>query len=272
MQRYLILTGDDLGAAPDIDRATLTAVDCGGLSGVEIMPTGPSFMAAAEAMRARPEIDLGVHLTLISEFRTWRWGPVLPPERVPSLCRPDGTLHASLDALREHAEERDAIAELEAQLARVEDAGLRPSHVSQHMFTLDVWGSPTMFEWLARACRARGLSARVTNERGAAMLRDAGVTVIDRVIGDTHDVPAPDKRSAYERAIHGIGPGVTEMLLHCGHDGGALRSITASAERRQRDFELACSGELRPAIASSGVQLVSYRTLRDVTDCASSRG
>ena len=268
MDRYVIITGDDLGMCPDVNAATLAAVRNGLVRSVEIMAPTPAFAeAAAAVLNARDSaVDVGVHLTLTSEFDSYKWGPLLPREQVPSLYDAHGHFPADVETVRVHARMDEVVRELQAQIQGVLDAGLRPSHLTQHMFCLDELsaGGSEAFEVLSQLVSPFPLAVRVTNEHAAAGLRSRGVAVVTQVPKDTHDTPIDARLEYYGRIIRGAKPGITELLVHCAFDTEAMRAFTTFGPRRQRDYDLMIGDELRAVFAETGVRLISWGDVREI--------
>jgi predicted glycoside hydrolase/deacetylase ChbG (UPF0249 family) len=90
----------------------------------------------ARYAQAHPDADLGLHLTLNSEWETYRWGSVAPHDQVPSLHDADGTFPRTTDTVAKQAKPADVERELRAQIDRAYAMGIKPTHVDSHMGAL----------------------------------------------------------------------------------------------------------------------------------------
>lgn len=91
--RLLIVNADDFGMCHTQNVGTLRAMREGLVRSCSLMAPPPWGPHGAQLLRENPGVPFGVHLTLVSEFRTYRWGPLLPHEEIGSLVDESGYLH-----------------------------------------------------------------------------------------------------------------------------------------------------------------------------------
>lgn len=150
--KLLIIHADDLGVAHSENLATFEALNRGAVSSASIMVPCPWLTEAADYARAHPDADLGVHLTLTSEWKTYRWGPVSPRDQVPSLLDPDGYFYRTAADVARHARVADVERELRAQVETALKMGIHPTHLDSHMGAL--FTTPALIAALVKVARA----------------------------------------------------------------------------------------------------------------------
>src|SRR5437867_13305228 len=131
--KLLILHADDLGFAHSANAASFEALDKGLISSASIMMPTPWVTEVAAYARAHPNADLGLHLTLTSEWETYRWGSVESKDKVPSLLDSAGTFPNEDAPVAQKAKQTEVELELRAQIERALALGIHPSHVDSHM-------------------------------------------------------------------------------------------------------------------------------------------
>src|SRR5258708_13841449 len=93
----------------------------------------PWFTEVAAYAKTHPEADLGLHLTLTSEWQTFRCGPIASRALVPSLVGPDGYFYASSPDVVKHAKLFEVEMEIRAQIERAKSLAVEPSHLNAHI-------------------------------------------------------------------------------------------------------------------------------------------
>ncbi len=267
--KLLIVHADDLGAAHSINRAAIKALESGLVSSASIMIPCPWLPEIAAYARAHPEADLGLHLTLTSEWSLYRWGPVLGRERVPSLLDSSGYLYSLENEAAAHMDIREAEAEIRAQIARARALGIQPTHLDSHMGTL--YQSKALFETLLRVARENKLPFRVSQEwfsRAPFMpsLLGPDDVVLDRTISIEPAVAPEDWARFYADQVKSLRPGVTDMIVHLAFADEEMKGMTLGhpnwgAEWRQRDFNFVTSDAFRKLLAENNVKLITWREI-----------
>jgi len=247
--RRLIVNADDLGRSPGVTRGILEAHRHGIVTSTTLMVNLPWSAEAARLALAMPALGLGLHLSFC-------YGPPLA-RNVDSLLGKDGNLDRDLVALRGRARPEDIESEGRAQLARFQTlTGRLPAHLDSHQH-VHAW--PNAAEAVASIAREHDLPVRAFDAGHAALLR-------------SHDIRCPDTFvTAYFGAgridvadllaiLRSLPAGVTELMCHPGYDDDALSD---SSYRVEREIELRalCAPEIRDAIATEGIELMTFEAL-----------
>jgi predicted glycoside hydrolase/deacetylase ChbG (UPF0249 family) len=265
--KLLIVHADDLGMAHSVNVASIKGLESGLVSSASIMIPCPWLPEIAAYARTHPAADLGLHLTLTSEWTLYRWGPVLAKDRVPSLLDSSGYLHLTETEAAAHIDPKEAEAEIRAQIARARALGIEPTHLDSHMGTL--YQNQALFEVFFRVAHDNKLLVRVSKEWFATAsflpsLLGPDDVVMNRVISIEPDVPAAGWSRFYGDAIRNLQPGITEMIVHLAFDDEEMRGMTFDhpnwgSQWRQRDFEFVTSEAFRKLLQENNVKLVTWR-------------
>src|SRR5438094_5230448 len=267
--KLLIVHADDLGAAHSINAASIKGLESGLVSSASIMIPCPWLPEIAAYARAHPQADLGLHLTLASEWNLYRWGPVLGKELVPSLLDSSGYLYPLEREAAAHMDIQEAEAEIRAQIARAKALGIQPTHLDSHMGTL--YQSKALFEMLVRVASENKLPFRLSQEwftRSPFMrsLLGPGAVVLDQIISIEPTVAPEDWSRFYTEEIKNLRPGVTCMIVHLAFADDEMKGLTFGhpnwgAEWRQRDFDFVTSDAFRKLLKENNVKLITWRDI-----------
>src|SRR5882724_2840203 len=269
--RLLIVHADDVGATHSVNAATIKALDTGLVNSASIMVPCPWFPEIADYAKAHPEMDFGLHLTLTSERVYYRWGPVAPAGKVPSLLDKNGYFHHDWTP-ETHIDRAEAEIELRAQIDRAYAMGVRPTHLDSHQYRLDSTNKD-LFAVALRLAHEYKLPFFVTRDWFADFLyleKTLGPDdlVIDHTVTIDPSVPPERWAEFYKNAIRNMQPGVTELVIHLAYDDAEMRAATRERDTwgaawRQRDFDFFTSPEFRHLLRDQHIQLVTWRQIAD---------
>src|SRR6266516_3648401 len=152
---YLIIRSDDAGFSHSVNMALQRLIDTGLPLSVSVMFACPWYQETVEILKRHPAVAVGIHLTLNSEWKDYRWGPVSGREAVPTLVDSNGYFFpSSEDLYRNHPDMQQVEKELRAQIARALRSGLKIDYVDYHMGT--AVGAPEFRALVERLAREYG--------------------------------------------------------------------------------------------------------------------
>jgi len=162
--KLLIVHADDLAVAHSVDAASFDALNKNAVTSASVMVPCAWLTEVASYAKDHPDVDFGLHLTLTSEWKVDRWGPVSSSDKVPSLFDPYGNLWPEAPAAALNLKTVEAEREIRAQVDRAVALGIRPTHLDSHMGVL--FSKPELFAVyikVAHEYNLRFLAVRLPN-------------------------------------------------------------------------------------------------------------
>jgi len=267
--KLIIVHADDLGETHAVNAAAMKALQGETINSASLMVACPWFPEMADYAKSHPDADLGLHLTLTSERVYYRWGPVAPADKVPSLVDENGYFHHDWEH-GERVNPKEVELELRAQIERALAMGVRPTHLDSHQYRL-IMNGKELFDVMLRVAHEYKLPVFVNRDWFAAhpyleTSLGPGDIVLDHTVTIEPEVPPEKWAEFYLTALKNLKPGVTEFVIHPGYDDEELRAATRErpswgAAWRQRDFDFFTSDQFRATLAQQKIQLVTWREL-----------
>jgi hypothetical protein len=246
---YLVIRGDDMGFCHSTNLACIQSYREGVIRSVEVMAPGPWFLEAVNLLKENPGLDAGVHLTLTSEWKNYKWRPLTGAKE---LTDSDGYFFADLPDLKKADPGPDIVEkELRAQieLALKYIPGL--SHLSDHMG--------------ASSCRPEYVQVvnKLSQEYNLPLMPEGAHEEIG-----FWNIPPAEKENFLASTINSLEPGLWIIYCHPGLDTPETQGIEATgnnpsdifmAEYRAAVTRALTSERLKDLIHKKDIHLVSYR-------------
>jgi predicted glycoside hydrolase/deacetylase ChbG (UPF0249 family) len=260
--RSLVVNADDFGFTRDVNQGIVEAHRSGILTSTTLMACGAAFDDAVRLARETPSLDIGCHLVLV--------GAPPFPESVAGLIQ-----SLALKRIRVYEE-------LSAQVHRILDTGLRPTHLDTHKHTHLL---PPVLEAVARISEElaipwvrrpfdfplqpdgigwtkRMISRSFSGVRGRfrRVLTRHGCRFTDHFAG--FQITGHYNAASLVKLIRALPEGSTEFMCHPGHCGTELRAArTRLKESREEELRALTSPEVRQALEEEGIRLVGFGEL-----------
>jgi predicted glycoside hydrolase/deacetylase ChbG (UPF0249 family) len=275
-EKLLIIHGDDAGMCHSANLGTIEAMSKGVVNSASIMVPCPWVTEIAEYCRKHPDADFGVHGTLTSEWKAYRWGPVSPSDQVPGLLDGQGYLWRDVRGPYSRAKPEEIEQELRAQVKRAIAFGIRPTHLDTHMGT--VFSRMTFFQAYRKVANEFGLPCLLPRLRPERMTRLSPVmaavataltadreisreATLDDLISIEKGTTLETQKQFYIDAIRALRPGITQIIVHCAIDDPELEAVTGSHLVRDMDTRVFTDAGVKRLIESEGVRLITWREI-----------
>jgi chitin disaccharide deacetylase len=286
--RNLIVNADDLGWTEGVNRGIAEAHRNGIVTSASLLANGAAFASGVEIARTTPALGVGVHLNL-SDGQ-----PVADRELVTTLLNDRGDFEGRPESLLVKLARRSVLLEevereWDAQIQKVRDVGIEPTHLDGHRH---VQMLPGLFEIALRLAKRHGIAAvRISHEesslrsalssgakqngtlvmkqgvqaRGLKLLaRDAreqaehaGIAAADYFCGIAQTGELT--REGVLRLLEILPEGTTELMCHPGYvDEDLAKSATRLQASRQAEVKILTNTQIRNLVASQGIRLVDY--------------
>ena len=285
--RRLIINADDFGFTSGVNRAIVEAHTRGIVTSSTLMSNGAAFNEAVQMAQSTERLSVGCHVVLIDGQ------PVVDVDKLPSITKSgrfrDGLKSFAARAVTGRLSAGEIQSEAEAQIRKIQSAGISASHIDTHKHTHLF---PQILRPLLRAARACGIRA-LRNPfgprfplRSSELLarpnlwtRYAEVRILShfarqfRRAVDEEGFVTPDgtlgievtgtlDETLFEAIARSIPDGTWEFVCHPGYNDADLAAAkTRLRESRETELRVLTLPAAREVLAQEGIQLISYRNL-----------
>ena len=283
--KVVIFHIDDAGMSHDSNAGVIEALERGVATSTSIMFPCPWATEIARYVKEHPTVDAGVHVTLTSEWKNYRWGPLAGVKLVPGLADTDGCLWPNVLQSVTLAKADEAETEIRAQVARCQKMGIKPTHLDSHMGT--VFAMPAFFERYMKIGVDTGIPVMVPGGHmqflaGKASsipvplqqlaksygrkIWDAGLPVLDDLHTGSGVRKPEEKKQQILEFLRTMKPGLTQFIVHCTRPGDTFKFISGSGPMRLAELEAMLDPEVKQVIQEQKIILTTWRELKQRRD------
>ncbi|MFZ2098605.1 MAG: polysaccharide deacetylase family protein [Anaerolineales bacterium] len=277
--RLVIIHTDDIGMCHASLQAYSELVNYGLISSGATMVPCSWFPHVAWFCRQNRNTDMGVHLTLTSEWDNYRWSPISTSQVESGMIDNEGYFYRSAEEAQIYGNADAVQIELQAQLIRALNAGIEVTHLDTHMNTVAhpkfvnayiqlglKYKLPFLFP---RQDEAGFIKLGIDTETAqlaaklVVSLEELGMPLVDHASGLDLDKPLNRLEQA-KQALGELQPGITHFIIHPSLETPELKAITPDWQSRVADYQIFMDDKLRQHINDLGVQIIGYKTLKSL--------
>lgn len=278
--KVVVIHVDDVGMSHSSNLGAIKAMTEGVATSCSIMMPCSWVPEYAHYLVKNPTADAGLHLTMTSEWKEYRWGPLAGKSAVPGMVDAEGCMWPSVMAVNLNASADEVETEIRAQVDRAITMGITPTHLDSHMGTLF---SPKFVDRYIKVGIEKqipimfpgghlqyiGNAAPVTPEyirAKAQQVWDAGLPVLDDIMNDSYGWKPEEKEDKYIQVFKEMKPGVTYVICHASDPTCEFPIITDSGPTRKGDLDALTGTRVKQAIQDEKIILTTMRELKERRD------
>lgn len=273
-KKVLIMHADDIGMCDEANVSVYPYLEKQEIQSAAIMVPCPFAEDAIKWAAENSKYDVGLHLTLTSEWKTYRWGTVADPNIVPGLLDDEGKMYRSVREVVENAKAEEVEKEIRAQIDKAISLGMKPDHIDTHMGTL--YGSPEFVKVFFKVAEEYNIPANaidLSNEIVAEHFRIAGYPIDENVIELVNNYKLPkldffssvpngntyeEKRENFINHVKELPPGLIEIIFHPSIETDNLKTITNSWQQRVWEAQLFSDPEIKQFFSDEGIIFTNW--------------
>jgi predicted glycoside hydrolase/deacetylase ChbG (UPF0249 family) len=257
-----------------VNQASINAYENKGISSGSIMVPCPWTNDFARYYKENPKVDVGIHITLTSQWDYFKWGGILPASEIPSLLDENGYFYATVEEVGQRALPEEVEKEIRAQIDRAISLGIQPSHLDSHMGS--VLAKPELIEIYMKLGMEyqipifvpRMMMMMAVPEEMKEMAKE-DLVLVDRIFMLNEEKPGVSWLDAYKEMVEKMGPGLNQLIVHVAIDNAEMQSVTINhpdfgSAWRQNDLDMLSSNEFRELLKKNDIQLIGWKEIKEL--------
>jgi predicted glycoside hydrolase/deacetylase ChbG (UPF0249 family) len=226
--KLLIIHADDLGLAKSVNKATFDALEKGGVNSASIMANCEFINQVKKYAQENPSIDLGVHLTVTNEWKSYRWKGLMPANESQTLVTDIGEFPVGIKNFVLRADPDELKKELQAQINKIKSLGIEPTHIDSHEGAL--FFNKDHFRVYLEVGEKNKLPVFVPKgvdaHFGKGFPKPENVVVIKDLYMARKGLKRSEWKAFYLNTLSGLKPGLSQLIVHLAYDDDEMKEIS----------------------------------------------
>jgi len=281
MGKYLIINADDFGVSKSVNEAVINLLNKNKISSTTLMPNVNYYDNAVSWAKDNSD-NIGLHLTFLNDDTEFKYRSI---SRCKSLEDENGYLLDDRKKFSEKLKLKDIKKEIDMQFKKLQDSGIKISHVDIHRYALHPTYNPIAYLYLCRKCSKSGQIPIRWARNGPFNVGDGITSLCDTeniakffaAISDLYKIPIPDyvfkfpyrnvllsydeKKDAFINMLKNLPEGISEVHIHPSIDSEEIRKINPTWKERVLEYSFMMDDEIEHEINKNNIKLITYKDI-----------
>ena len=269
--KLLIIHADDIGLSNSVNQASFKALQNGYVNSGSIMMPCDYISDVGQFVTKNPSIDLGLHLTVTSEWKNYKWDGILSPNETPSLINENGEFSKNSKQFVLNAKPSELKKELQAQIDLSRSIGINPTHLDSHEGAL--FFDENLFKVYLEVGEKNKLPVFVPKMVAVHFdenfPKPKNVIVIENFYMAQKGIEFNEWETFYLDVLNNIKPGLSQLVVHLGFDTPEMKSISIDhpnygSKWRSLDYDIVSSDQFQNGLIKNNIKLITWKEIQKV--------
>ncbi|MDG2397494.1 MAG: polysaccharide deacetylase family protein [Flavobacteriaceae bacterium] len=269
--KLLIIHADDIGVSHSVNVASFKAFKSESISSGSIMMPCPWVLEVAEFSINNPNYDLGLHLTITSEWKNYKWDGITSSNEIKSLLS-NNYFYDNTNDIKKYADAEEIRKEIQSQIDFAKKIGINPTHLDSHMGALSV--RPDIIKVYLEVGKTNRIPVFTPIQFKPLLEKinwdQSEIVWVDKYfMMNGNGVPEDKWFDFYANIISNIKSGLNVILVHLGKDNEELKAVTIDhpafgSKWRSLDLKVLESQEFKDLLLKNNIKVINWRDIKRV--------
>ena len=266
--KLLLIHADDLGLSKSVNETSLESLLNNTVSSASVIMNAKKVQEIADFSNNNPEIDLGVHLTVTSEWKIHKWGGILPKNDIQSLLNSQNNFYWNKRKFTKYQNLDQLYNELQAQVDLAISMGMNVSHIDSHEGAL--FFDPDVFKTYLKIAEDNNLIAFVPIQASVHFNdnfpKPKNAIIFDQFFMAEAGIKIDEMEEYYLNILDKLEPGLSQIIVHFGKDNDNMKKITVDkidygSKWRETDYKVFNSEKFLSSLKKNNIKVINYQDL-----------